>query len=205
MLMSFSNLVDKYSMTIHGVLHGGCHLAEEAPIYRDAGITNVTWIEANPAVLPKIESVLREFPTQRLIHALLAETDGEELTLNITNYDGMSSSVLAFGTHPQFSPDTVFVDQVSMSSRCIDSLAEEHGITANLLNLDLQGFEGPVLRGAAKFLEQVEYIITEVNCEQVYVGATQIEEIDTILADFERVETYWVPGQGWGDCLMIRR
>jgi hypothetical protein len=47
--------------------------------------------------------------------------------------------------------------------------------------------------------------MTEVNKDQVYVGCTQIGEIDEILSDFKRVETFWVGNQGWGDALYIRK
>lgn len=206
MLMSFPDLVDRYSLKIHGVVHAGAHLAEEAPLYQELGVGPVTWIEGNPLVIVKLAGILEAYPGQRLIQALLWEEDGIEKTFNVTNYDGMSSSLLEFGTHPTFSPDTVFVDHLMLHTRTIDSIASDvGGLEANFLNMDLQGVEGPVLRGASKFLKQIDYIITEVNCAEVYVGATQISELDEILSEFERVETYWVPNQNWGDSLYCRR
>lgn len=206
MLMSFPDLVDKHSLKIHGVVHAGAHLAEEAPLYQELGVGPVTWIEANPLVIVKLAGILEAYPGQRLIQALLWEEDDVEKTFNVTNYDGMSSSILEFGTHPTFSPDTVFEHKLTLRTRTIDSIASNvGGLDANFLNMDLQGVEGPVLQGATKFLKGVDYVMSEVNCEEVYVGCTRVEELDEILSDFERVETYWVPGQGWGDGLWIRR
>lgn len=206
MLMSFPDLVETYSMSVRSVLHCGAHLAEEAPLYASLDVERVLWIEANAGVSDQIFRVLDEYPNQDVFWALLHESDGDQFDFHVTNYDGMSSSILEFGTHPEFSPDTVFTGTIPMRSRSIDSIcADLGGFTANFLNMDLQGVEGPVLRGATEFLKGVDYVMSEVNCEEVYVGCTRVEELDKILSDFERVETYWVGDQGWGDALWIRR
>lgn len=206
MLMSLPDLVANYEMSITGVLHCGAHLAEEAPIYAALGAGSVWWVEGNPTVIPKLEPIIAAYPGQSLIEALLYDQDGETVGFNITNYDGMSSSVLEFGTHPQFSPDTVFVDRVELSTRSIDSLVAEHQVEANFLNMDLQGAEGRAVRGGRTFIDnQVDYIMTEVNKDEVYVDCAKVWELDEMLGDFERVKTHWVGNQGWGDGLYIRR
>ena len=204
MMLDFASLMQKYKMNINGVLHVGAHLAEEAELYKQFKVGHVWWVEANPAVVAKIENKLRMFKDQELIQALVFDEDGKDLSFNVTNYDGMSSSVYEFGTHTQFSPDIHFVQKVELKSSTIDTLARDNSISANFLNLDIQGAEGPALKGASGFLSGVDYVMTEVNKDQVYVGCTQVKDIDKILSDFIRVETYWVPGQGWGDALYIR-
>lgn len=206
MLMPLPQLIKHYGIKINGVLHVGAHLAEEAEIYRGEGIANVWWVEGNPAVIPHLEAKTAAFG-HHLIHALVYAHDGAELDFNVTNYDGMSSSILEFGTHPTFSPDTVFVDKVTLSSRCIDSLVAEHGIVANFLNMDLQGAELFALQGAADYLHSVDYVMTEINKAEVYKGCARVEQLDEFLGAYgmERVETQWVAQQGWGDGLYIRR
>lgn len=204
MLMEFEKLKRKWGMRITGVLHVGAHLAEEAPLYARVRVP-VWWVEANPQVLEKIEGNIASYENQSLIHALVYEEDDVELDFNVTNYDGMSSSILEFGTHTSFSPDTVFVDRIKLRTSTIDSLVADHGIKANFLNMDLQGAELHALKGATEFLGGVDYILTEVNMDEVYVGCAQVEELDEFLEDFLRVETYWVPGQGWGDALYLRK
>lgn len=206
MLMDFNSLVAKYKMNITGVLHLGAHLAEEAALYHENSVTNVWWVEGNPIVMPKLKKRLAKYPCHKLVEALVYSEDGVDLNFNVTNYDGMSSSILEFGTHPQFSPDTIFVDKVQLKSKTVDTLVAENNISGvNLLNMDLQGAELHCVKGATEFLQGVDYILTEVNKAQVYIGAAQVKELDQYLVDFQRVETYWVPGQGWGDGLYIRR
>lgn len=208
MLLDLGQLVRKHRMEVTGVIHGGAHLAEEANqydrLFKDAP---VTWIEANPAVHDQIIDMIEHFPNQRLIEACLWSTDGETKTFHVTNYDGMSSSLLAFGTHPTFSPDTMFTHTIEVSTRTLDSLDAQHHLVGNLLNLDLQGVEGPVLQGARHMLGRIDYVYCEANIEEVYVGCTRLHELDTYLGSFgfRRADTSLVPGQGWGDALFIKK
>jgi len=205
MMMDFQDLVRKYKVDVKGVLHVGAHLAEEAEVYESVNSGTVWWVEANPSVLPKIEQKISRFRDQWLIHALVYSEDGAELEFNVTNYDGMSSSIYEFGTHTSFSPDVLFTDKIKLTTKTLDTICKANNITANFLNMDLQGAEGPALRGAESLINRLDYIMTEVNKDEVYVGCTRIEEIDKILEDFQRVETLWVSTQGWGDAFYIRK
>lgn len=205
MMMDFPDLIRKWSLQISGVLHIGARIGEEAEDYAAAGISNVWWVEGNPAVMPKLRAKVNPFG-HKVIEALVWEEDGATKTFNVTNLDGLSSSMLEFGTHKQFSPDMVFEQRLELPTRTVDSLVAEHGITGtNLLCMDLQGCELSALKGATKFIDQVDYIMTEVNQDEVYVGCARVEALDAHLSDFERVETYWVGTQGWGDGLYVRR
>lgn len=207
MLIDFEKLYNDYSMKIYGVLHVGAHLAEEAGEYAKVGVDNVWWVEANPAVVPKIQRKLRTYRhTQRLIQALVTDEDGPERQFNVTNYDGMSSSVFDFGTHTQDSPDTVFERTEYIPTRSIDSLVEEYDIKANMLCLDIQGAEMLALRGARKSLPNLDYIYTEVSTGYVYQGGALMKEIDSFLKpEFKRVVTNLGMHRGkHGDAFYLR-
>lgn len=204
MMISLEQLIKKYNMNITGVVHVGAHLAEEAQEYDKCGIKNVWWIEGNPAVAKKIERHIKPYG-HKLIQALVYSVDNVDLNFNITNYDGMSSSILEFGTHKDFAPDVQFVDQVNLKSKTIDSLDEQYGFGGcNFLNLDIQGAELHALYGATYFLRNVDYVFTEVNNQEVYVDCAKVNEIDDFLEGFKRVETLWVGNNGWGDALYVR-
>lgn len=205
MLIDLGELMGKYGMKIRGVLHVGAHLAEEAEFYAKEGIQNVYWIEGNPDNIPAIERKVAPY-NHWVINALITDKDHEPTQFHITNYDSMSSSVLEFGTHPTFSPDTIFIDHRTYESRTLDSLWDEYGRfpTVNFLNMDLQGAELLALKGARELLPQIDYIYTEVNNQEVYKHCAQVDELDDFLQDFRRVETGWVAQQGWGDALYIR-
>lgn len=207
MLLNWLPLVYKHALDhrVTGIIHAGARLGEEAADYAEIECKNVWWIEGNPAVYERLYEHVTPFG-HRAISALLSDRSGEAKTFHVTNYDGMSSSVLDFGTHPEFSPDTVFVHDIVRQTSTIDDIVRQAEITdVNMLVMDLQGYEGPVLRGATELLPKLDFVMSEVNKAEVYKGCTQIGELDSILKDFRRVETYWVADQGWGDAFWVRR
>ena len=208
--MDWGHLRETYRLAerVTGVLHCGAHLAEEAPEYDEAFGPDVPvwWVEGNPAVFDKLTAALSPYPNQHLIRALLADVDGDLRDFHVTNRDGMSSSLLAFGTHATLHPDTVFVEHLTLPTRTVDSLIAEHQITGvNLLVMDLQGAEGLCLAGASGLLASLDFVMSEVNESEVYVGTVMVDELDRILADFERTETQWFSDFGWGDGWWVRR
>jgi FkbM family methyltransferase len=74
----------------------------------------------------------------------------------------------------------------------------------NTLVMDVQGFEDRVLKGATQTLNQIDYIYTEVNRDEVYENCARVEQLDEYLTDFTRVETNWGGGT-WGDAWYIRK
>ena len=76
-----------------------------------------------------------------------------------------------------------------------------------MLAMDVQGFEGEVLKGSTETLKHIKLIYTEVNRGQTYSGNMEIEEIDSLLGvqGFKRVETFWPsPNWTWGDAVYIK-
>lgn len=208
MLLSLTDLISRYELKITGVLHVGAHLAEEAPEYEKLGVNKVIWVEANSDNIPEIKRNAEPYG-HYVIEALITDKVGDDITFNITNHQSMSSSIFEFGTHTTFSPDTIFVEHRSLKSTTLDALSKLHHSSMfsgiNMLNMDIQGAELLALRGAKNLLPQIDYIYTEVNQAEVYVGCAQVNEMDAYLVEFERVETGWVPRQGWGDALYIRK
>ncbi len=202
MLLDLAVLIEKYDLKISGILHVGAHLAEEAPLYDSLGVTNVWWVEGNADNIDRIVTAVEGYGHE-VIHGLVADEDGKEVVFHITNYDSMSSSILEFGTHPTFSPDTVFVEHRTMKTFTLDSRLQDF-TGVNFLNMDIQGAELLALKGATNLLPQIDYIYTEVNCKEVYQHCAKVEELDEFLVDFRRMETGWVQNQGWGDSLYIR-
>ena len=204
MLLDLKQLASDFNLQITGVIHLGAHLAEEAPLYAELGINNVWWVEALPQNITLIEKAIRPYG-HKVINALVTDVDHGKQWFNVTNYDGMSSSIYEFGKpHLDSSPDTVFVDRVMLETRTVDSLAAEYNISGcNMLCMDLQGAELLALRGASKTLDAIDYVYTEVNSDQVYIGCAQVFDLDSNLWEFTRVETSWTPAS-WGDALYVR-
>ena len=78
----------------------------------------------------------------------------------------------------------------------------------NMINIDVQGYELEVFKGAKKTLKKIDYIYCEVNRDEVYEGNAMVGELDEFLGEygFERVETKWPESYyTWGDALYIKK
>ena len=75
----------------------------------------------------------------------------------------------------------------------------------NLINLDVQGYELEVFKGAEETLKNIDYIISEINKDETYLGCAKINELEDFLSPygFKLVEQNWA-GITWGDGFFIK-
>ena len=99
-------------------------------------------------------------------------------------------------------PNVSFPDKEEVEVDCLDNF-DSFGY--NFINMDVQGYELEVLKGAKKTLESVDYVYCEVNRDEVYENNAYVEELDEFLKEYNmvRVMTSW-EGQIWGDALYVR-
>lgn len=212
MLLDLRHLVGKYRMQIRGVLHVGAHEAEEYEVYRDLGVPRVLWVEANPGLATKLQRRFNDDPTQLVLNRAVNRT-GHSATLNLAN-NGQSSSLLPLGTHREHHPEVHYVGELQVPGVTLNQLAGGLQASAarsglanlNFWNLDIQGLEYDALAAADRAVSVADWIYTEINAEEVYVGARTVVELDELLGDFgfERLETVMTPHQ-WGDALYGRK
>jgi hypothetical protein len=88
-------------------VHCGAHLAEELEEYENVGWREVTWIEANPDLIPRLKVRVKDSNLSKILIAALWSTDGEELELKVAS-NSYSSSFLNFGSHAKTYPDVNF-------------------------------------------------------------------------------------------------
>ena len=74
-----------------------------------------------------------------------------------------------------------------------------------MINVDVQGWELEVFKGAARTLENIDIIYSEVNFEELYKGCCLVGDLDTFLGNygFIRVLTNAKP-RTWGDALYLK-
>lgn len=201
-----------------GVLHIGAHMGEEVPAYLDYEYAPIYLVEANPEIIPALES---KFEDQTQVHVLaqaIGATEGTvEFVVHQTAKGGMeSSSLLALEQLGKIVPvfNSERCHRVSMTT--VDILAQrlDLGSQVGLMVLDIQGAERLALQGAGHFLNQVDAVICEVNLIQNYEGCALEAEIDEIFksAGYTKQlaiyhELYDQNGRfpAWGECLWCRQ
>ena len=204
MMLPFKELILKHNLNITGVLHCGANVCQEAELYSETINGEVVWVEALPDIYEQAGKVLIDYPNQTIIEACLGSEDGKEVTFHISSNGSQSSSYLDFGEHLKIHPDVSFVGDITLTTKRLDTLFSYGLGSINFLMLDLQGAELEALKGMGKLIHKIDYILTECNAKETYIGCPLIEELDIYLYEFTRVETGDFVGGCWSDCLYVR-
>jgi FkbM family methyltransferase len=202
MLLDFDEIVKKYNMTIKGVIHIGAHHGQEHIIYKKNGIKNIVYFEP----LSKNFKVLKENIGEDATLFNLALGNKEDYVEMFVerNNKGQSSSVLEPKLHLIQYPHITFDEKETVKMTKLDNIELDLN-KYNFINIDVQGYELEVFKGAIKTLENVDYIISEINRDELYKGCVKIEELSKFLSNFGfiPVEQSWI-GRTWGDGLFIK-
>jgi len=201
MVLDFDNLYKKYDLRIKGLLHIGAHWGGENKIYQKYGIENKIFFEPLPHVFKKLQKNVKD---GILINKALGSKAGTASMYVEYDNDSQSSSLLKPKTHLIDFPTIKFTDRIQVDIIRLDDYAFDYN-DYNFINIDVQGYELEVFKGAVNTLKHIDYIITEINNGEVYEKCAQVEELDEFLQqyDFERVETDWMT-DSWGDAFYIK-
>lgn len=217
MLLNFTELCRKYNIKSTGVIAVGAHFGEEYDEYVSNGIEHIVFIEP----CEKAFSVLRDrFHSNHKvmkIKAACSDYAGKAImfTGDNTINKGQSNSLLKPDKHLFLHPEVEFDRTEEVRVETLSNLVAMIKPAAwggykwiegcKLLVMDTQGTEGRVIKGAMEILGYFDYIYTEINFDSVYENCTLADELDSLLHDFERVETGAKVGGMWSDSLYIRK
>lgn len=202
MLLNLDNLKEKYNLNIKGVLHIGAHVGQEYNTYERLGIENVIFFEPLYDTFQKLKVNVGNKAI--LVNSALGNVEGEIEMFTETVNQGQSSSVLQPEYHLVQHPDIQFTGKEKVKITKLDNFINDSD-KFNFINIDVQGYELEVFKGGSEYLKSIDYVMTEVNREELYKGCAKIEELDTFLGEygFVRVETFWAGGT-WGDAFYIK-
>ena len=202
MLIPLHDLVKKFNIQFKGILHVGAHECEELKDYEVYLHRNqILWIDALPH---KVDICKKRYPNVLIENAVVSDVV-ETIRFNVSN-NGQSSSMLDFGLHTTFHPQVKYVTCFETETKLLKNILPNYNINYNFLNLDIQGAELKALKGMEEYLNNIDYIYTEVNSDYVYKGCALIGELDEYLLRFglHRVETKWTDYK-WGDAFYISK
>ena len=191
-------------LDIKGCIHIGAHEGQEYPLYKQLGISNLIFYEALPDNFAKLkQNVSNDFWVD-IRNIALGNTNG---TIEMHLEDrGLSSSVLKPKHHLEQYPQIKFEETETVQITRLDD-EEFDRSTYNFINIDVQGYELEVFKGAEETLKHIDLILTEINKEEMYEGCALIGEMDEYMSErgFQRIATYWQQdGETWGDGLYLR-
>ena len=203
MLISINEIINDYGLNIKGIIHIGAHHGQEYTSYIKGGIINIMFFEPATANFKILKDRVNK--GVKLFNLALGNETGEREMYIETANEGMSNSMLKPGTHLIHYPHITFDKRETVKIDKLDNINFDRQLY-NMINIDVQGFELEVFRGAIESLKYIDIIYTEVNTEEVYKGCPLISDIDTFLGKmcFHRIAESFKYSPAWGDAIYIR-
>lgn len=216
MLLDFSTLYNKYNLKISGIIHIGAHTGEEHFTYIQYGIPAVIYFEPVPWCYSILHNNVHQLNNQyksnieTYIERYALGNSNQSIDMYISKHKtcieafAASSSILAPQKHLELHPDVEFNNTIEVEMKKLDDYNGKL-TNYNFINIDVQGYELEVFKGAEKTLHNIDYIMSEVNIDDVYENCAKIEDLDKYLEQykFRRVETC-MGGGLWGDAFYIK-
>tara|TARA_B100000579_G_C22792054_1_gene835072 strand:- start:164 stop:817 length:654 start_codon:yes stop_codon:yes gene_type:complete len=205
---------------IKKVVHVGADRGGELPQYRNMGVEEVVWVEANPEVYQELLENLELMDVSEVkslpFNQLISDSDDIETDFNIyygwdaghlVGNKGMSSLLKAKNS---WWGSECYRGTVKLQSSTLDTFLEKNslGYDYDMLNMDTQGAELMVCKGAVKLLESVKYINSEVTLyNPQYEGNPLFNEIYDFLKPFGfvHIETELSGDGNWGDAVFEKK
>ena len=207
-LQSFAkHLKSKYGTKVNGVLHIGANRGEECEEYHALG-WSVIWIEGDPSILRPLRDHIVAYPNQRAYCCLASDKSGSRVTFYRASNDGASSSILEPDENVFSLWKASVTDTVELITERLDDYFKRNGInidSLNLINIDVQGYELPVLRGLSGLLRNFDVLVAELNWTESYKGATRPADLETYLARFDFRRCFLSIGHPQGYGIWVRR
>lgn len=197
-----------FGVAPRGVIHVGAHVGQEQQRYHFLGISNVLWVEADPALYQRL--IQNVHPDNLHIFASnFAASDTNGIAdFMITNNDGLSSSLLELGEHKKLHPSVQKEKTIQVQTQRLDTFFQQNPILENfnIMVLDVQGAELLVFKGAVETLAKLDCIIAEISYVELYETSPTIDKLDGFLFEhgFVRADTI-SQTRGWGDALYIKK
>ena len=190
-MIDLHSAIKKYNMSITGVIHIGAHVGTEYDEYQKIDtIEHMVFYEPDPDNFSKLKSKVNHDSRTICVNRALGPFSCEADLYREHNNNGQSNSLLEPYKHTHIYPDTVFNEKVKVKVDPLDKYMTSSKF--NFINMDVQGGELNVLLGASKTLQHIDYIMTEVNRDELYKNCALIEDM------WDRDNPVW------GDALYIK-
>jgi FkbM family methyltransferase len=202
---SFRTLNRYYRLATKDVLLVGASTGSEIAnfyVFKNARVTLIEPLYSAFSELKTMVEFLGEGHRTRLHNVAVGSFRGN-VHLYPADNNGESSSTLRPKAHLEINPEIKFGEPFMVPQLTLSDLLSPSAVP-NFWILDTQGSELEVLRGGLEFLNEVDYLLIEVNRDENYEKCAKVEEIDQLLASygFYRQLTRW--WGTWGDAFYSR-
>ncbi len=212
MLLDFKQLYKNHNhqSRIRGVVHIGANIGEERQTYIDHSIEKVAWFEADPSTYEVLKTNVSSLRGHTAYNLLLADVDNKEVEFQVTsNKYGASSSMLELDKHLIHHPHVTVIGKKKLKTSRFDTFVNGSELDMNdfnFLNIDVQGAELLVFKGAGDLMKYFDYVMTEINVAHLYKNCALLPQLDAFFENIGmfRLDTTMTHRE-WGDALYVKK
>lgn len=178
---------DSFLKNRNGVIHIGANTGQEINHYKNLGVKQVCWIEADPQIYKTLTLNIKNYKNQKAYNYLVTDSNNKKYNFYISNNGGNSSSIFSFNEHKQIYPDVKYNKKITLIGKTLKYIIRRENINLNnfsALVLDVQGAELKILQGAKDILHKFCYIKLETADFDFYYGGAKYQEISKYLSRF---------------------
>ena len=192
-----------------GVLHVGAHYGLELEAYLSHGCRRVTFFEASPLVLSQLRAHVDFWRDWLAVLGIQERLQVDVVECAVSDHEGEVCMHLAelemLSSLHQPTADWIQVqDRIRVPCARLEELVKTPA-DYNVLNLDVQGHELAVLRGAAALLPRLEAVLVELNYAARYQDEADPVAVDRVLAEAGFTCIDQTRYGDVADCLYVKR
>jgi FkbM family methyltransferase len=167
------------------VLDIGANVGQFGAALRQAGFAGrIVSLEPLQGAFAALQRRANRDPSWVVQRAAVGAQQGT-LTMNVSGNSVSSSALPMLDRHAVAAPESRYVTTEEVTATTVDALVAEHQLNpeSTLLKIDVQGYEQPVLDGAANTLDRFAAVRTEMSLVALYEGQALFGDLLTQLAD----------------------
>ncbi|MCF3582855.1 FkbM family methyltransferase [Planktothrix agardhii 1811] len=208
MKLNFPDLCQHHNITPRGIILIGAYDGKTLKRLNLPNTVKILVIDANQGAVERLQENFANSPNIQVVQAAIANHN-DTVTLHLTSLES-SSSILPWKQYSEIYPNIKEIQQLTLSSRTLDTLLEELNLSPsdfNILILDIQGAELLALEGANQLLNNLDAIYTNVHYQELFEGGALAEEVNQFLSDYQfdivAEDTPYHPA--WGEAFYVRQ
>jgi FkbM family methyltransferase len=208
MKLNFPDLCQHHNITPRGIILIGAYDGKTLKRLNLPNTVKILVIDANQGAVERLQENFANSPNIQVVQAAIANHN-DTVTLHLTSLES-SSSILPWKQYSEIYPNIKEIQQLTLSSRTLDTLLEELNLSPsdfNILILDIQGAELLALEGANQLLNTLDAIYTNVHYQELFEGGALAEEVNQFLSDYQfdivAEDTPYHPA--WGEAFYVRQ
>ena len=196
------SIVHQYGSDIRGIIHIGGHIGQEYGCYKQNHINNLMFFEP---LRNNYIRLIHNIGSECIVHNLALGNKNCEIDMYVEDKnDGMSCSILEPRHHLIEYPHITFDKKEKVFMKKLDHILFNRQ-NYNFINIDVQGYELEVFKGAINTLRNIDYIVTEISVKELYKDCVLENDLNDFLYDNgfimqERI----LATETWGEALYIK-